>query len=208
MKHPGAVIMIFAKAPVPGQVKTRLVPFISAEQAAQLQVELIHDRLRECVSAGICDVQLWCSPDSQHACFVECASSYSLTLRQQQGVDLGERMAHGQQQALRDYSRAVIIGADAPALKADVIEQAILALDHSDVVLVPAEDGGYVLIAVNDDYPGLLTDVDWGMQQVLAQTVRNAERLRLRCELLGECWDVDRPADLQRYRSLQARSGT
>ncbi len=195
--------MVFAKAPVPGRVNTRLVPFVSAEQAAQLQAELIHDRLRECTSSALCDVQLWCSPNTRHTCFVECNSCYSLSLRQQQGADLGERMAFGQQQALQRYRKAIIIGTDAPALKADAIEQAIVALDRNEVVITPAEDGGYVLIGVNGWIPGLLVDVEWGMGQVLSQTIRNADRLGLRYELLSECWDIDRPDDLVRYRAMQ-----
>jgi len=206
LKHPDTVIMVFAKAPVPGRVNTRLVPFVSAEQAAQLQTELIHDRLRECTSSALCDVQLWCSPDTRHPCFVVCNSCYSLSLHQQQGADLGERMAFGQQQALQTYRKAVIIGTDAPALKADVIEQAILALDTNAVVITPAEDGGYVLIGVNGLIPGLLVDIEWGMGQVLSQTIRNVDQLGLRYELLGECWDIDRPEDLMRYRAMQ--SGT
>jgi rSAM/selenodomain-associated transferase 1 len=203
LKYPDAVVMVFAKAPVPGQVNTRLLPVVSAEQAAQLQVELIHDRLRECTSSLLSDVQLWCSPDTGHACFTECSSRYPVRLHQQQGGDLGERMAFGQRQALQRYRKAVIIGTDAPALKADAIEQAILALDRNDVVITPAEDGGYVLIGVSGWIPGLLINVEWGMGQVLSQTLRNVDRLGLGYELLGECWDVDRPEDLLRYRRMQ-----
>lgn len=204
MKYPDAVILVYAKAPVPGQVNTRLVPFISAEQAAQLQAELIHDRLRECTSKMLCDVQLWCSPDTTHACFVECASRYRLTLHPQQGNGLGERMAYGQRQALQSYGKAIIIGTDAPALNVGVIEQAVVALDNSELVLVPAEDGGYVLIAVNGWIPDLLVNVEWDSGQVLAQTLRNAVQLDLRCSLLAESWDIDRPQDLIRYRKLQS----
>lgn len=206
LKYPDAVIMIFAKAPLPGQVNTRLVPFISARDAAELQAEFIHERARECVSAALCEVQLWCSPDNRHPCFVECGSRYPLTLHEQQGANLGERMAFGQRRALKSHGKAVIIGTDAPALKADVIEQAILALDQHDVVLVPAEDGGYVLIAVNTWFNGLLDDVEWGQGQVLAQTLRNVDSLGLSCDLLDECWDIDRPADLIRYRSMKSAS--
>lgn len=204
LKYPDAVVLLFAKAPVPGEVNTRLVPFISAEQAAQLQEELIHDRLRECTSAALCDVQLWSSPDTRHACFVECTSRYRLSLHQQQGSDLGERMAYGQQRALQRYHKVIIIGSDAPALKADVIEQAINALDQSEVVIVPAEDGGFVLIAVNRWIPHMLDNVDWGTARVLAQTLQNADRLGFRYSMLDECWDIDRPEDLLLYRKIQS----
>jgi len=204
LKYAEAVILVFAKAPVPGQVNTRLLPFISAEQAALLQAELIHDRLRECTAAMLCDVQLWCSPDTKHDCFGECALLYPLSLHLQQGADLGERMAYGLRSALQSYSRVIIIGTDAPALHADAIEQAIIALNDCELVLVPAEDGGYVLIAVNTWVPGLFADVEWDSGRVLAQTLRNADRPGLRYRLLAGCWDIDRPEDLVRYRMMQS----
>ena len=209
MKYPDSVILIFSKAPIVGEVKTRLIPFISAEQAAGLHEELTHDRLYKCATADLCDVQLWCSPDTQHPFFDECKQRYGVQLYSQSGVDLGDRMSSAIKTMLGQYKKIIIIGTDAPALDVDSIDAVINELERRDIVLVPAEDGGYVLLAASTHHEDLLIDVPWGTETVLTSTVRNIERLGLTYSLLGECWDVDRPEDLERYRNwlLTASSG-
>lgn len=203
MKHPDSVILVFSKAPVAGEVKTRLVPYLTYEQAAGLHEELTHDRLQMCCDANLCDVQLWCSPDVQHPFFIDCAQRYDIPLQLQSGNDLGERMSHAIKALLGRYKKIIIIGSDAPALDTSTIDEVINALRHNDVVLVPAEDGGYVLLGASKHMNGLLTDVPWGTEDVLADTVRNIRRLDLEYSLYGQCWDVDRPEDLERYKSLK-----
>ena len=201
MKYPDCVILIFAKAPVAGQVKTRLVPYITAEQAASLHEELTRDRLRMCTTADLCDVQLWCSPGTDHTFFSDCRQRYGVRLQTQVGNDLGERMSAALNSMLGQYKKIIVIGTDAPALDINTIDAAVNRLEHNDIVLVPAEDGGYVLLAASKYDHDLLVDVPWGTKSVLASTVRNIERLGLSSSLLEECWDVDRPEDLERYRN-------
>jgi len=209
MKYPDSVILIFSKAPVVGQVNTRLVPYITAEQAANLHEELAHDRLKMCTSADLCDVQLWCSPDTEHQFFSDCRQRYGVQLHSQSGNDLGERISGALKVLLGQYKKIIIIGTDAPALDIDSIDAVINELERRDIVLVPAEDGGYVLLAASTYHEDLLVDVPWGSDTVLASTVRNIESLGLSYSLLGTCWDVDRPEDLERYRNwlLTASSG-
>jgi rSAM/selenodomain-associated transferase 1 len=209
MEYPDSVILIFSKAPVVGKVKTRLVPFITAEKAAELHEELTHDRLYKCATADLCDVQLWCSPDKRQPFFIECKQRYGVQLYSQSGADLGDRMSSAIKTMLGQYKKIIIIGTDAPALDIDSIEAVINELERRDIVLVPAEDGGYVLLAASRHHEDLLVDVPWGTESVLASTVRNIERLGLSYSLLGQCWDVDRPEDLERYRNwlLTASSG-
>ena len=109
MKYPDCAILIFAKAPVSGQVKTRLVPYITAGQAASLHEELTHDRLRMCTTADLCDVQLWCSPDTKHLFFSDCRQRYGISLHTQTGKDLGERMSAALQTMLGRYNKVIII---------------------------------------------------------------------------------------------------
>jgi rSAM/selenodomain-associated transferase 1 len=201
IKYPDCAILVFSKAPVVGQVNTRLVPYITAEQAASLHEELTHDRLRMCTTADLCDVELWCSPDTRHPFFFDCRQRYGVQLQTQNGNDLGERMSAALQTMLGRYKKIIIIGTDAPALDIDTIDAVVNQLEHSDIVLVPAEDGGYVLLGASKHHQDLLVDVPWGTEGVLASTVRNIERLGLSYSLLGECWDVDRPEDLERYKS-------
>ena len=209
IKYPDCAILVFSKAPVVGQVNTRLVPYITAEQAASLHEELTHDRLRMCTTADLCDVQLWCSPDTGHPFFSDCRQRYGVRLQTQTGNNLGERMSAALKILLRQYKKIIIIGTDAPALDIDTIDAVVNQLEHSDIVLVPAEDGGYVLLGASKHHQDLLVDVPWGTESVLASTVHNIERLGLSYSLLGECWDVDRPEDLERYRNwlLTASSG-
>jgi hypothetical protein len=201
IKYPDCAILVFSKAPVVGQVNTRLVPYITAEQAASLHEELTHDRLRMCTSTGLCDVQLWCSPVTDHPFFSDCRQRYGVRLYTQTGNDLGERISAALQKMLGPYKKIIIIGTDAPALEIDTIEAVVNELEHRDIVLVPAEDGGYVLLAASKHHQDLLVDVPWGTESVLANTVRNIGRLGLSYSLLGECWDVDRPEDLERYKN-------
>ena len=201
MKCPDSVILIFSKAPIVGEVKTRLVPYITAEQTAKLHEELTHDRLHMCTSAKLCDVQLWCSPDTRHPFFVDCRRRYGVQLQTQSGNNLGERMSATMKIMLSQYKKIIIIGTDAPALDIDSIDAVINELERRDIVLVPAEDGGYVLLAASAYHEDLLLDVPWGTEAVLESTVRNIEKLGLSYSLLGTCWDVDRPEDLERYKA-------
>ncbi len=202
-KYPNAVLMIFCKAPVPGQVKTRLIPELSAEQAAELHIKLSIRTLQRATQNNLCPVQLWCAPATDHDFFTASKAAYPLVLKQQQGVDLGERMHHAFCSALAGYSHALLMGCDCPSLTAQDLEQAITALNQgSEVVLAPAEDGGYVLIGLNRPHAELFDDMSWGTARVLNQTRKRIERYKLRHYELGEQWDLDTPEDLKRYRTL------
>ena len=203
MRHPDSVILVFSKAPVAGEVKTRLVPHISYQQAASLHEELTLGSLRMCTSAGLCDVQLWCSPDTQHPFFEDCRNRYGVRLRAQSDGDLGKRMSSALEAMLKHYRKVIIIGSDAPALDSGILSAVIDALEYNDIVLVPAEDGGYVLLGASACGQGLLDDVSWGTETVLSDTVSKLKQFGLNYALYGECWDVDRPEDLERYQALK-----
>lgn len=200
-KYPNSVLMVFCKAPVPGQVKTRLIPELSAGQAAELHIELSTKTLQRATQDNLCPVQLWCAPNTGHAFFTDSAARYSLALKQQQGADLGQRMHHAFCSALADYSHALLMGCDCPSLTGLDLEEALAALHReNDVVIAPAEDGGYVLVGLNQPRPGLFDGMPWGTERVLGQTRKRIERYKLRHHELREQWDVDMPEDLQRYR--------
>jgi rSAM/selenodomain-associated transferase 1 len=202
-KYPNAVLMIFCKAPIPGQVKTRLIPKLSAEQAAELHVELSTITLQRATQNVLCPVQLWCTPTTGHAFFTASEAAYPLVLKQQQGTDLGERMHHAFCSALVDYSHALLMGCDCPSLTLQDLEQALIALNQkSEVVLAPAEDGGYVLIGLKQPLPELFNNMPWGTARVLEETRSRIERYKLRLHELSEQWDLDTQEDLERYRAL------
>jgi rSAM/selenodomain-associated transferase 1 len=205
-KYPNSVLMIFCKAPVPGQVKTRLMPELTAEQAAKLHIELSLKTLQRAVLGKLCPVQLWCTPSTDHEFFNEAKTAYPLILKQQQGADLGERMHLAFCSALAGYSHALLMGCDCPSMTEQELEQALMALNQdNEVVLAPAEDGGYVMIGLSRPHPELFENMDWGTDRVLAQTRAQIKRYKLRHYELNEQWDLDTPQDLQRYRLFQSR---
>lgn len=199
------VVVIFCKAPVAGQVKTRLMPFLNGEQAAQIHRELSLKTLQWVTDSQLCPVQLWCTPSIDHPFFVETAVRFPVTLYHQQGQHLGERMHHAFTCALQHFRQVLLMGCDCPSLTTDDLRAAFLALDSHDVVLAPAEDGGYTLIGLKQAHPALFTGIAWGSDQVLAQTRLRIAQQHLSLGLLSEQWDVDRPEDLQRYRLLVAK---
>jgi hypothetical protein len=198
LPFPDACIMVFAKAPVAGAVKTRLIPALGAEGAAALHAMLTRHCIAMAVEARLCPVELWCSPDMNHPFFAQCSKDYGATLREQQGNDLGARMAHAFDTVLQRSPCAVIIGTDCPALTVQDLRTALHTLrDGFDAVIGPAEDGGYVLLGLRKAVPLLFEDIAWGSGEVLALTRERLKRLQWRWSELAPRRDVDRPEDLE-----------
>jgi rSAM/selenodomain-associated transferase 1 len=201
MTDPGCALLVFARAPVPGRVKTRLIPAVGGEEAARIHMELVRRTLR--TATALMPVELCCAPDAGHPFFEDCARDFGVTLRGQSGADLGERMQHAIDEALRRCRGAIVIGCDCPELAAADLDAAARLLEHeADVVLGPAEDGGYYLVGLGRPCAALFEGVQWGSGTVLARTRANAAALGLRLRELPMRWDVDRPEDLRRYRRL------
>jgi len=203
-QYPDSVIQVFCKAPVAGQVKTRLMPVLSAEQAMQVHIELTERVLKLLHDAALCPVQLWCSPTIEFDFFQQLAATYRLSLHQQSHYGLGGRMSAALNTGLQCFKQVLLIGCDCPSLTTEDFKQAIAALKHSaDVVLAPAEDGGYVLIGVKQPQAAVLSDVDmpWGTAQVLAVTRERIKRQQLKGHEIRQQWDIDTPEDLARYRA-------
>lgn len=198
-----SVLLVFSKAPVPGQVKTRLQPALSAEQATEAHCQLVHMTLQRAVQEPLCPVVLCCTPDIQHAFFQSCAQRYSVKLSLQQGESLGERMHYALSEALAQYRRAVLIGCDCPSLTVEDLQQAFYALDRHDLVIAPALDGGYVLIGLNQAQPQLFSEIPWSTPQVYSTSLLRAAQLGLSYQELTTQWDVDRIEDWQRYLAIQ-----
>ncbi len=209
--HPNARLLIFAKAPVAGQVKTRLIPPLSAAEAAQLHARFIQRTLGVACGSNLCPVQLWCSPESRHPFFTDCRRSFPVSLNAQRGADLGERMRQAAASALAESDYMLLIGCDCPTLTAAHLRQALTALKKGyNAVLGPAEDGGYVLLGLRHAEPELFSGIAWGTDAVLDSTRNRLRRLKWRWHELAVQWDVDRPEDLlrlKRNRALAAEIG-
>lgn len=207
MKFPDGRILVFAKAPIAGQVKTRLRPVLSPEASAQLHRRLIHRTLALATGAHLAPVQLWCAPSPDHPFFLDCRKKYGLTLHQQQGCDVGLRMEHALATTLTEAGQALLIGTDCPIFSRDDLATAFEQLRQGDeVVLGPAEDGGYVLIGARQVHPSLFNGIAWGTDSVLESTRQRLRNLNWRWSETRTLWDLDRPADWHRYqREIESR---
>ena len=206
MLYSDTVILVFAKAPVSGEVNTRLIPDIGVSAATKLQEDFISQRLNMLQQANLCAVTLMCTPDVHDEYFVCCQRQYDITLLKQTGDDLGERMANGIKHALKNYQFCIVLGTDAPALGAKQI-QAAIALLHADnnAVFVPAEDGGYVLVGLDTAYDFLFKGINWGSAEVMKQTREKLKQNDITFAELDTCWDIDRIEDYQRYLAMQKK---
>ncbi|MCF8002878.1 MAG: TIGR04282 family arsenosugar biosynthesis glycosyltransferase [Chromatiaceae bacterium] len=200
MRFPNARILVFAKAPVPGQCKTRLIPALGAEGAAQLAEALLCHTLERVTNARLAPVELWCAPEMTHPLFLQLAERLQLCLQVQRGPDLGARLQAAAASALGRAEQVLLIGTDCPDLDASYLQQALQALTKQRAVLGPAEDGGYVLLGLRREALSalslLLTKMPWGTAQV-AQITR--ERMRdagLAWTELASLADIDQPEDL------------
>ena len=187
-------IAVFARAPVAGDVKTRLAPALGAERVARLHASLVEHALTTAAATNPALLELWCTPDATHPFFPRCAARFGCVLRVQDGADLGARMAN----AFAAGAPLVLIGSDCPALAASHLREAWHALRSHDAVFAPAEDGGYVLVALARPQPALFASMRWSDPGVMRETRARMASARLRCLELETLWDVDRPEDFAR----------
>jgi uncharacterized protein len=194
----GCRILVFARAPVPGKVKTRLIPALGEAGAAALHRRLVLHCLRTAGESRLGPVELWCAPGADDPFFREC-ERFGASLHVQKGDDLGARMHDAFESALARARRAILVGSDAPALSPLYLRDADRALaEGNDAVLGPAEDGGYVLIGLLRSTAQLFRGLSWGGPEVMAETRLRIAALAWRCRELPTLWDIDRPEDLER----------
>ena len=199
-------LILFARYPVPGRVKTRLIPALGAEGAAALHRRLVLRTLRTASKA--CRV-LPAESEVRFDGGTEQAMSHwlgdSARFLPQGAGDLGERMAGAFEESFRSGSTAtVIIGSDCPDLSPDAIAAAFARLKESPVVLGPAQDGGYYLIGLSRPMPELFRGIPWGTERVLAESLAVLQRLGCKPALLDPLQDIDRPEDLPVWRRIAA----
>ncbi|HKA39583.1 MAG TPA: TIGR04282 family arsenosugar biosynthesis glycosyltransferase [Burkholderiales bacterium] len=199
MTADGTAVIILARAPRPGVVKTRLVDLLGAEGAAALHARLVKRTLETARAAGFRRIELHGAPDCDDPFFRFCAGHYGVTLASQAPGDLGARMLAAFESALATHARVVLVGSDCPALTARHLRQAERSLrEGADAVLVPCEDGGYALIGLNRVDAGLFEGMAWGSDSVAADTRARLAGLGWRWHELEILWDVDRPEDYAR----------
>jgi len=187
-------IVILAKAPLPGLAKTRLVPALGEQGAAQLAERMLRHTLTEAAAADLGSLELCVTPDAAHPCWSDISSGVRLS--EQGDGDLGRRMARAARRALAESDRVLLIGTDCPSLTRDRIKAAARALQHSESVMIPALDGGYVLLGLTAFNPSLFRDIPWSTDQVAHLTRRRVRALGWRLHELEALHDIDEPGDL------------
>lgn len=193
-------IAVFAKAPVPGAAKTRLMPALGARGAARLHRRLVLRTLVTAAAAQLGPVTLWCAPDTRHRFFRALRQRAGIECISQPAGNLGERM-HAAFEHHCPRGALLLVGTDCPALQPGHLRGAAQRLlDGAEAVFQPAEDGGYVLVGLHHPQPHIFSGIAWGKAGVMAATRSRARTLRV--SELETLWDVDRPADLARLQAL------
>ncbi|MEQ1438546.1 TIGR04282 family arsenosugar biosynthesis glycosyltransferase [Fontimonas sp. SYSU GA230001] len=197
---------VMARAPVPGQAKTRLIPALGAEGAARLQRRLTLHALQTATAAAPGAVTLFTAGDPDHPLWTACRRQLGVTIVAQHGDHLGERMLHALQTLLRTHERAALTGTDCPLLEARHLAGLMAALGRARMAFIPAEDGGYVAVAAREPVAAAFGPLAWGTPAVMQQTRAALAGAGWRagcdwCEL-PELWDIDRPEDLTRAQRM------
>ena len=207
MRFPDSRILVFAKAPIKGQVKTRLSPKYSADFALKLHTNMVSHCIDLVTKSNLCPIQLWCAPSPHVKYFQNCKNDYGVELYSQHGRDLGERMSNAVNTALSKCKNVVLIGTDCPSLTQNDLREVLISLENNkDVVISPALDGGYVLMGLNRSHQQLFNDISWGSDQVFAQTKSRLRFLNWCWEETKIFWDVDRPDDIRRLQQDKSLS--
>lgn len=199
----GGKILVFARAPVPGKAKTRLIPALGPEGAAGLHAQLVTQTLNTVCGLDENPVELWCTPDTHHDFFQSCSKEFNIKLHLQQGEDLGARMHHAFSSALHNHSWGILLGTDCPNLSTDDLTQAINAMQSgAEAVVGPAFDGGYYLLGLRKPATTLFENMPWGTGEVLDLTLQKLHKLGIKPASISWQQDLDRPEDLKCFDSL------
>lgn len=204
--QPGrAQIAILAKAPVAGYCKTRLIPLLGANQAARQQRAFILQTIQTALTSQVGQLKLWCAPNTEHRSFIAIKQFVGITCQTQPEGDIGERMNHCviQHFSESDVEPLIIVGTDCMVLSPGHFQWAAQSLQSNDVCLIPAEDGGYVLIGVAKPMAEIFAGIDWSTDRVMDQTRERLRRLGVRWQELPELWDIDEPEDWQRWDKMK-----
>lgn len=199
-----AAVAVMAKAPQAGFAKTRLIPLLGAAGAARAQRRFTLNSLHTAQSFAPKATTLWCTPQVQHRFFRALRQAMGLACQVQSEGDLGHKMQAivAQHFAQPAAIPLLIMGTDCPMLSPGQLQQAAAVLADHDAVLIPAEDGGYVLIGLRRSVPEVFEHIAWSTPQVLQQTRQQLSLAGASWHELPPLWDIDEPADWQRLAQM------
>jgi len=195
-------LLVFARNPIAGRVKTRLIPAMGLGPATAVYRQMLEDTLVTCSHVCAHSRELWIDQPDPHPVAAEMANRLGMSVHAQSGDDLGSRMHAAFAETLRNAHSAVLIGSDCPEYDPPYLDAAFRALEQHDAVLGPAADGGYVLIGLKKADPHLFHRVPWGTNRVLDATRLRLRQLQWSFMELPIKYDVDKPEDLLRFPHL------
>ena len=202
-RYPDACIVIMARAPEYGRVKSRLAAGIGKKAALAAYRQMLEKTLRTVTDSKLAPAELHIDGDMAHPHVQELMVDTGAKLVAQQGSDLGERMYLALDRALINHNCALIIGSDCPVMEGDYLENALKSLANgADLVIGPSEDGGYVLIGGTKADKRLFSKIRWGSGSVMQQTRAVILNTGMRCAELDTLWDVDCPEDYKRWQGV------
>jgi rSAM/selenodomain-associated transferase 1 len=203
-------LLVFAKEPVPGKVKTRLAAAIGAERAARVYNDLLMTTLGHGYGAvrarKVSRIELWCDPDCDSTFFKSIATAFGASRHRQPSGDLGTRMAHAIADGLTRAPAVLLVGSDCPLLDPVRLGDAAARLGDHEAVLGPAEDGGFVLVGARR--PVTFDGVRFSTAHAFADAAAAFARAGIQFAALAVSWDVDEPADLARWDALRSNPET
>ena len=200
-RYPTIKILIFTKPPLAGKCKTRLIPCLGEQGAAQLQESLLLKIISDLIEFNLCPFEIWQSEESNYFKQLQVASE--LVINTQQGNDLGVRMSNAISHSLLVSEGVLIIGSDCAEYSKNYFEKAIKCLLNQRSVIGPAYDGGYLLMGLTRLYPQLFQNIKWGSSQVLERTLNTFNNLSLAYTTLEPLHDIDTPEDLPLLRKIE-----
>lgn len=207
--HSRTHIIIFAKAPIAGFAKTRLIPELGELGAAELAKQLLDHALSEAMAAEIGSIELCVTPDLDNTYWKTFDLPQTIHLTEQGSGDLGERMARATQRALSQYDSVLLIGTDCPELDRHYLKDAAEELICHDACLTPVSDGGYALMGLKVFHASLFEYIPWSTEKVSALTLDRFRALDWQVAHLRPLNDIDEPEDLvhltEKFRSALTR---
>lgn len=193
-------IVIMSKIPYPGQTKTRLMTMLTGEECAAFHLACLNDTLNTVKSTGIPGYVYWSCQAAGHVPPVlPTWDDYNFQEKMQRGNNLGERMLNIVEDTLTQYQAVLLIGSDIPEINREILKEAFLRLQHVDVVVGPALDGGYYLLALKKNCPDLFNDIPWSTPAVLEKTLQAVKDNGLTYSLVASRQDIDTWEDLLAY---------
>ncbi|HMK66616.1 MAG TPA: TIGR04282 family arsenosugar biosynthesis glycosyltransferase [Thermodesulfobacteriota bacterium] len=200
-----ARLILFTRYPVPGRVKTRMIPVLGAEGSCSLHRSLVEHTILQINKLMVrYDLTFEVRYSGGNRTLMQKWLGEGREFSPQGRGSLGSRMKRAFDQAFRTgFTRVILIGSDIPGLNAEILRKAFSALSFHDLVLGPAGDGGYYLIGMTQCFPFLFDGIPWGESAVLEKTLDHARQSALKIDLLEKLDDIDRPSDLPVWEKLK-----